>query len=109
MLRLTEIKLPIDHSEDEIRAAILERLRIQADELISFAIFKRSVDARKTPTILFIYTLDVTVTNEAAILGRFKNDSNVGIAPDTSYRFVAQAPPISRSRPVIIGMGPAGL
>jgi len=109
MLRLTDVKLPIDHPEGEIRAAILDRLRIEPDEIISFAIFKRSVDARKTPTILFIYALDVTVTDEAAILKRFKDDSNVGIAPDTTYRFVAEAPPISRSRPVIIGMGPAGL
>ena len=109
MLRLTEVKLPIDHPKGDLTAAILNRLRLQRDELISFAIFKRSVDARKAPEILFIYTLDVTVSDEAAILGRFKNDSNVGIAPDTSYHFVTKAPPTLRSRPVIIGMGPAGL
>ena len=109
MLRLTDVKLPIDHAEGDIRAAILGRLRISADDLISHVIFKRSVDARKPSAILFTYTLDVTVNGEAAILGRFKSDPHIGIAPDTSYHFVAQAPLNLSSRPVIIGMGPAGL
>ena len=109
MLRITEIKLPIDHAEGEIRAAILRRLGLGEDELLSHAIFKRSVDARKTRSIFFIYTLDVTVSDNAAVLDRFKDDSRVGIAPDTSYCFEAPAPPSSGPRPVIIGMGPAGL
>ena len=109
MLRLTELKLPIDHSEGDIKAAILRRLRIPADDLISYVIFKRSVDARKPLAILFIYTLDVTVSDDAAILGRLKNDPHVRIAPETSYRFVAHTPPNSSLRPVIVGLGPAGL
>ncbi len=109
MLRLTDLKLPIDHTEDDLRAAILGRLRILEDELISHVVFKRSVDARKPAAILFTYTLDVTVNDEAAVLERFKKDPNVSIAPDTSYHFVAQAPPRLSARPVIVGMGPAGL
>lgn len=109
MLRLTETKLPIDHPESALQAAVLERLGISADDLISYVIFKRSVDARKPAAILFTYTLDLLVTDEVAILDRFKDDPHVFIAPDTSYRFVAQAPPSISSRPVIIGMGPAGL
>src|SRR5688572_27403853 len=109
MLRLTDVKLPIDHAEGDIRAAILGRLRISSEELISHVIYKRGVDARKPSAILFTYTLDATVNDEAAILGRFKNDPHVAITPDTSYHFVTQAPPDLSSRPVIIGMGPAGL
>ncbi len=60
MLRLTEVKLPIDHPEGQIKAAILKRLRIPVDDLINYMIFKRSVDARKPLAILFTYTLDVT-------------------------------------------------
>jgi uncharacterized FAD-dependent dehydrogenase len=109
MLRLTEVKLPIDHPEGKIRAAILKRLDIPAEDLISYVIFKRGVDARKPRAILYTYTLDVKLRGEAAILVRFKNDRHVSIAPDTSYHFVAQAPLNLSSRPVIIGMGPAGL
>ena len=109
MLRLTEVKLPIDHAEGQIKAAILKRLRIPVDDLINYVIFKRSVDARKPLAILFTYTLDVTCSDETAILGRFKNDLHVCVAPDTSYRFIAQARLNLPSRPVIIGLGPAGL
>jgi len=109
MLRLTDIKLPIDHAADDLTAAILARLRIAEDNLISHAVFKRSVDARKSSAILFTYALDVAVNDEGAILERFKNDPQISIAPDTSYHFVAQAPANLASRPVVIGMGPAGL
>ena len=109
MLRLTEIKLPLGHPEGEIKAAILKRLGISAEDLLSHIVFKRGVDARKKNHILFTYTLDVEVSDEAAILERFKNDPHVKPSPDTSYHFVAQAPQNLTSRPVVIGMGPAGL
>ncbi|OGS97920.1 MAG: hypothetical protein A3F73_05270 [Gallionellales bacterium RIFCSPLOWO2_12_FULL_59_22] len=109
MLRFTEIKLPLDHPESAIKAAILGRLGIPAEDLIRHVVFKRGVDARKKRDIRFTYTLDVEVRDEAAILERFKNDPHVKPAPDTSYHFVAQAPQNLASRPVVIGMGPAGL
>ena len=109
MLRLTEIKLPLGHPESDIKAAIIKRLGIAEDDLLGHVIFKRGVDARKSHAILFTYTLDVTVRDEAAVLARFSNDPHVRVAPDTRYRFVAQAPQHLPSRPVVIGMGPAGL
>ncbi|OGT01606.1 MAG: hypothetical protein A2Y51_03095, partial [Gallionellales bacterium RIFCSPLOWO2_02_60_31] len=109
MLRLTEIKLPLIHAEGEIRTAIIKRLGIADDELISYVVFKRGVDARKKSNIQFTCTLDVAVRDETAILERFNNDPHVSIAPDTSYHFVAQAPQNLTSRPIVIGMGPAGL
>ena len=109
MLRLTEIKLPLIHAEGEIRTAIIKRLGIADDELISYVVFKRGVDARKKSNIQFTCTLDVAVRDETAILERFNNDPHVSIAPDTSYHFVAQAPHNLTSRPIVIGMGPAGL
>jgi uncharacterized FAD-dependent dehydrogenase len=109
MLRLTEIKLPLAHTGSDLTAAILTRLGIAAAELISHVVYKRGVDARKKNAILFIYTLDVTVRDEAAILVRYSNEQHIKIAPDTRYHFVAQAPQNLTSRPVVIGMGPAGL
>jgi uncharacterized FAD-dependent dehydrogenase len=109
MLRLSEIKLPLAHAKGEIEAAILKRLAISADQLISHIVFKRGVDARKPHAILYTYTLDVAVRDEAAIMARFKNDLHVRLSPDTRYHFVAHAPENLSSRPIVVGMGPAGL
>ncbi len=109
MLRLTEIKLPLGHAEGEIGSAILQRLGIAAHELIGYTIARRGFDARKSSAIFFIYTLDVEAQDEAAILQRLQGGRQVSPAPDTRYRFVAQAPADLAARPVVIGMGPAGL
>ncbi len=109
MLRLTEVKLPIGHPEEALKDAILERLVIPAEQLLRYTVFKRGTDARKKSHILFIYTLDVELRDEAKVLARLVNDPHVKPAPDTSYHFVAQAPGHLAERPVVIGMGPAGL
>src|SRR5574340_1189806 len=109
MLRLTEVKLPIGHPEGDVRNTIVARLGIPADDLLDYRIFRRGVDARKKRNILFTYTLDVAVRDEAEVLARLGSDPHVKPAPDTSYHFVAQAPQNPALRPVVIGMGPAGL
>ena len=109
MLRLTEVKLPLDHSEREIGAAILRRLKIAANELVGYSIFRRGVDARNPSAIVFIYTLDIEVRNEVALTERLQRDPRVSLAPDMHYRFVARAPAGLVSRPVVIGTGPCGL
>ena len=109
MLRLTEIKLPLGHPEDDINSAIVKRLCIPANDLLSYRIFRRGVDARKKNHILLIYTLDVEIRNEADVIARLGSDPHIKPSPDTRYHFVAQAPQNLSSRPVVIGMGPAGL
>ncbi len=115
MLRLTEIKLPLEstsalaHPPEMIKQAILKKLGIPASDLLRFEIFKRGVDARKSHAILFVYSLDVEVKNEDKLLAKFKKDPHVNLAPDTSYHFVAQAPTNNTERPVIVGFGPAGI
>jgi len=109
MLRLTEIKLPLTHSEDDLKAAILKRLGIAADELIGYTLFRRGFDARKPSAILFIYTLDVEVKNEAVLLARLQGFPHISPAPDTRYHFVAQAPQNLTERPIVIGTGPCGI
>ncbi len=109
MLRLTEIKLPLDHSEAAIRSSILTRLGIGADELVGYSIFRRGVDARRRSAITLIFTLDAEVMHEAAVLQRFKHDRHVTRTPDMSYRPVAATPRQTGTRPVVIGTGPCGL
>ncbi|RZI44789.1 NAD(P)/FAD-dependent oxidoreductase [Herbaspirillum sp. HC18] len=107
MLRLTNVILPLDHPAADLTAAILARLNIGAGDLLGFTLFRRGYDARKRSQITLVYTLDVEVADEAAVLAR--NIPNVGVAPDTSYKFVAQAPAQLASRPVVIGFGPCGI
>jgi uncharacterized FAD-dependent dehydrogenase len=109
MIRLTEIKLPLDHQPEALRAAVLEKLGIEPDALIDFAVARRANDARRKSAILLVYSLDVTVADEAAILARFAGDKDVKPTPDTTYRFVARAPEALEKRPVVIGAGPCGL
>jgi uncharacterized FAD-dependent dehydrogenase len=113
MLRLTEIKLPLKkYTDDDLRNAIIERLAIAPDELLGFTVFRRGHDARKKTAIIFVFTLDVELRDEAAVLERLKaanNDHHINATPDTRYKFVASAPAGLTERPVVIGTGPCGL
>ncbi|MCX7169232.1 MAG: hypothetical protein NTY41_02800, partial [Proteobacteria bacterium] len=112
MLRLTELRLPLDHPENAIRDAILQRLGIAPDQLIGYSIFRRGFDARKKSEIVLTYTLDVEVRDPAGLLKRLSADRHLSATPDTRYRFVAPAPAeriADHLRPVVIGAGPCGL
>ena len=69
----------------------------------------RSHDARKKTSIALVYSLDVEVKDEAAVLKRFRKDTDVGPSPDMTYRLVARAPDNLPARPLVIGAGPCGL
>lgn len=110
MLRIAELKLPLDHPEPALRQAVLTRLGIGEDELIDFTVFKRSYDARKRSAIVLIYALDVQVKNEEQVLKRLRDDRQIAPSPDTAYKFVTSAKPAPGTpRPVVVGMGPCGL
>jgi len=109
MLRLTEIRLPLDHRPEAVVLAALGRLRLSPDRLISCTVVRRAHDARKKNDILLIYSLDVEVKDEAAVLKRFANEVSVKPTPDIDYRFVARAPQSLATRPLVIGSGPCGL
>ncbi len=109
MLRLTEIKLPLDHAEAALQSAILKRLEIESGELVGFTVFRRAHDARKRTAIHLIYTVDAEVRDEAALLARLAGKAHVARTPDMEYQFVARAPAVLTSRPVVVGTGPCGL
>ncbi|MDZ5603610.1 NAD(P)/FAD-dependent oxidoreductase [Pseudomonas sp. RP23018S] len=110
MLRITELKLPLDHPDDALRHAIVQRLGITDDQLLSFTLFKRSYDARKKNSeLLFIYTIDLEASNEAQLLRTFEDDRNIGPAPDVTYNYVGHAPSELVERPLVVGFGPCGI
>ncbi len=109
MLRLTNVKLPLNHQPEALEQVILATLKITAEQLTSFSIFKRGYDARKKSKIILMYTLDVETTKNEQLIAEHINDQNIKVSPDTSYKFVGQAPENLIARPVVIGMGPCGL
>ena len=108
MLRIHELKLPLNHAEPALRQAVVKLLKVADGELKSFAVFKRGWDARKRDAIQLIYTIDAEVANEAAVLKRLAGDGHIVPTPDMDYRPVAEAAGSER-RPVVIGLGPCGL
>ncbi len=125
MLRITELRLPLDHADDALRPAIVARLGLRDAELTAFNVFKRSYDARKKTAIVLIYTVDCELAvDESAVLARFAGDAHVKPSPDTRYRFVGHAPDgffepaaaaasspatPARLRPIVVGFGPCGI
>ncbi|WP_421847428.1 NAD(P)/FAD-dependent oxidoreductase [Novosphingobium sp.] len=110
MLRLTELKLPLDHTTAELEAAIAERLEIEPAALLRYSVAKRGNDARRKSAIKLVYAIDASVADEPAVLARHAGDTQVRPSPDTAYRFPIMAPAgWDGPRPVVIGAGPCGL
>ncbi|GAF59647.1 LOW QUALITY PROTEIN: NAD(FAD)-utilizing dehydrogenase [Psychrobacter sp. JCM 18902] len=112
MIRLTEIKLPLNHAPEDLTTAITTKLKISAEQMASFVMFKRGYDARNKRNIQLIYTLDITLTDldlTNDLLVQFESDNHVKATPDTSYKYVGTAPKYLTERPVVIGFGPCGL
>ena len=112
MLRITELRLPLNHAEGALRPAAMARLGVGDADLRAFTVFKRAYDARKKTAIQLIYTLDCELADEAAVLARFATDPHIRPAPDTRYRFVGHAPmdfhTEHRPRPVVLVPGTTG-
>ena len=113
MLRITELRLPLNHPEEALRPAIVARLGIRDEELRGFTVFRRGYDARKKTAIVLIYTLDCELADEAAVARRLADDPHIRPTPDTRYQFIGHAPAdfyaTGRPRPVVIGFGPCGI
>ncbi|MDO8958795.1 MAG: NAD(P)/FAD-dependent oxidoreductase [Rhodocyclaceae bacterium] len=109
MIRLTELRLPLEHTPEQLTTAVLQRLKLAPAELVRLHIHKRSPDARKKNAPQFVYGLDLELSDESAVLARCKDDTHVKPTPDMDYKFVARAPANLPLRPVVIGFGPAGI
>ena len=108
MLKINQIKCKVGHNESELLQALAKKLRININEIISYEIVRRSVDARHKPDLYFMYTLHVTLKNERHVLQRLKNSVDVSKEERTSFSYqVTGSVPLKQ--PVIIGAGPAGI
>ena len=72
MIRIDQLKLPIEHTTDQFEKKLLKVLNIQKKELKEYHIRKRSLDARKKPELYYVYSVDLRVKNEEPVLRRMK-------------------------------------
>ena len=110
MIRISEVRLPLDHSPEALEGAVRERLLLPPGQDATIRVARRGIDARKRGGILLVYALDVALgeATEREILRRDAADGRVGPSPDLAYRF-SPSVPREGARPVVIGAGPCGL
>jgi len=108
LIRIHQLALSLNHSADDLLAAVARRLKLSVGELGPLIIKKRSIDARDKQAIELVYSVDVEVASEAAVLGRLRGNSQLGVAPEPLIRPSLPAPAGFQSRPVVIGAGPCG-
>ncbi len=108
MIRVQEIRLPLDHDAPALKAALLARLEMNDADLVDFAVYKRAADSRKKKNIQLVYIVDAAVADEASVLRRFERDPHIGKTPDMSFKPAAKAP-ARFMRPVVVGFGPCGI
>ena len=112
MLRLNELKLPLDHEAEAISTALCRRLKLKPEQLLSTPeVVKRSVDARRKSQIQLAYSVEFRLEpeQERRLLKRFASDPHLQPAPNTTYELVARIPAQAQlPRPVVVGAGPCG-
>ena len=111
MIRLSEIKLPLDHDDAALPRAVAAALGVPAAALAGIQVHKRSFDARKAD-LLQVYIVDATLADpsaEAALLARHAGHPHIAATPDMAWHPPAGAPFSAPERPVVVGFGPCGI
>ena len=109
MIQISQLKLPVTHNTTDLEKKIQTLLKISKKDLLNWQIVKKSMDARKKPTLFYVYTILATVTDEKRIFKRIKNN-NISLKSDSNnYSCVPSGKQSLSHRPVVIGTGPAGL
>jgi uncharacterized FAD-dependent dehydrogenase len=111
MIRITELKLPLDHAPGALAAAVARRLGVASSDIVDIIVFRRGYDARQRRAIELVYTLDVTLTEKARKTAArvFATDTHISPTPDTVYRLTHRAPNGLPHRPLVVGTGPCGV
>lgn len=109
MLRVFEVRLALDHGEDDLPLAIASALQVPLGELESWEVRRQAIDARNKADIRLIVTVDVAVQHEERLLRSGGGRHRVVAAPDESYQAARPGTEALRHRPVVVGSGPAGL
>ena len=68
MIQVQQLKLPVGHKDTALLEALIAKLHVKKDDILSFEVAKRSLDARKKPELFYSYVVNVQVKNQAAVL-----------------------------------------
>ena len=112
MLRINQLKLHVEHTEEELIKKLLHLLHINKEDLLSYEIRRQSLDARKKPELFYVYTIDVKVKREPAVykaVSKKRGQMEISVCREEPYRFPDAGTQRLALRPVIVGSGPAGL
>ena len=107
MIRINQLKLQIPHTEEALEKKIQKTLHLKKGDSFTYRIHRQSLDARRKPELFYVYTVDVTVSNENAVLKHCKG--NIQKVEEKHYQIPSHGTEILNARPVVIGSGPAGL
>lgn len=108
MLRIEQMKLKPGHSDGELLKKAAKILKTDEKDIRAIHIAKRSLDARKKPELFFSYVIDVEVSGEEKVWKRC-DKKLVSKRERKSYVFPTERGAKKAARPVVVGMGPAGL
>ena len=104
MIKISNIKIYEDISDDKVINLVLNKYKIKKENIIVCNISKKSIDARKKDDVHYSYSIDLKLKKENNLL-KFKN---VSIIKDLEFpKFDIKKD--KKINPVIIGAGPAGL
>jgi uncharacterized FAD-dependent dehydrogenase len=113
--RLLDLKLPLDHAPEDLRAEVLSHLRLTDEQVTNIHVHRRGYDARSKSNIHFIYTLDITLSADVD-MALVASLNDLKSTPDMAYKRVVSQANVDRLsgqagfvRPVVIGTGPCGL
>ena len=107
MIRITQLKLPITHTEEQLHRKIAKMLRL-GNQPFTYEIRKQSLDARHKEDKKFVYTVDIKLDNESRVFKKV-HDKNIMLTSEKKYHFPSSGSETLSHRPVVIGSGPAGL
>ena len=109
MIRINQLKLSVGHTKADMKKKAAKMMRIPEDKILSLVPVRQSLDARKKNELLYIYSLNATVSGkEGAVIKNAKN-VNVVLNTEKPYRFPEHGQEPLCHRPVIVGFGPAGM
>ena len=107
MIQITQLKLPVDHSREELERQAARELKVTREQILGLTVSRKSIDARKKP-VCYVYTVDVELKAEQKVWKRI-HSRNASWIERKEYRFPVSGQEKLSHRPVIVGMGPAGL
>ncbi len=109
MIQISQITMPVGHTEEALKKKIAKLLRISPAQIRELQIVRRSVDARKKQELKYVYTVSVSIKNETDILKRSGGRNGISVFKEQHYIFPEPGEETLSHPPVIVGSGPAGL